>query len=599
MADYKDFLRRLHENLNILQEREAKYGGNAPLDLLHQIKDHQTAVALTEQALQGDLDESEWRQALKPLLLAVEGGQTINIGAETYVAGDVQGDVIGGDKNIFVTLIQNHPWSAATIVILIALSLLIVLGITNLQPVEGALFATPTATATPTPTPGPTRMEPEKFGVAVADIGQVDDQGHVSASADGRRLSQWMFDELQRAYEESEVLRAQEIQVWHDSMDPAAKGTTLGFISSDEEAAQLAERINADLVIYGNIRAGESPATFEPKFHVAGLRGEANEIDEITGPFRLGTSIPLRLPLDANDQVSITALREQVTLRARAMHWFTIGFIWDLVGDTTKALQTFKQAEADLRSWPAKGAGKEILYYFIGREALTLGRSEDVAQESGLYDNAEAALADAEIYFQKAIDSNENYARGHIGLAGVHYHRAQQQSAVDRLAANDLNLALKHYRRAAERTEAEQNSPAWLEAHFGLGLAARLEGVTYTNLDLPDEAEASFDLALAELKRVIDPLAEQGQHRTLAQVYLALGVTYSEQARLYHKRGDIAASTTSYEQAQTAFERCQAQGDPAQGGISTDALLRDLIASYCQPYQQRAAEERRALEEGP
>lgn len=36
MADYESFLSKLHENLNILREREAKYGGNAPLELLNQ-----------------------------------------------------------------------------------------------------------------------------------------------------------------------------------------------------------------------------------------------------------------------------------------------------------------------------------------------------------------------------------------------------------------------------------------------------------------------------------------------------------------------------------------------------------------------------------
>jgi hypothetical protein len=31
-----DTLNQLHQNLNILREREAKYGGSAPLELLHQ-----------------------------------------------------------------------------------------------------------------------------------------------------------------------------------------------------------------------------------------------------------------------------------------------------------------------------------------------------------------------------------------------------------------------------------------------------------------------------------------------------------------------------------------------------------------------------------
>lgn len=43
--DPKAFLTKLRNNLNILQEREAKYGGNAPLELLNQIGDRSALVA--------------------------------------------------------------------------------------------------------------------------------------------------------------------------------------------------------------------------------------------------------------------------------------------------------------------------------------------------------------------------------------------------------------------------------------------------------------------------------------------------------------------------------------------------------------------------
>ena len=43
MTDFKDTLLKLNRNLQTLREREAKYTGNAPLDLLNQIEDHQQA----------------------------------------------------------------------------------------------------------------------------------------------------------------------------------------------------------------------------------------------------------------------------------------------------------------------------------------------------------------------------------------------------------------------------------------------------------------------------------------------------------------------------------------------------------------------------
>ncbi len=79
----------LSKNLNILLEREAKSGGNAPLELLNQIDDHRRAIDLIQQVLGGDLTGDELDEALKPLLLALHDGQVINITAETYVAGDL------------------------------------------------------------------------------------------------------------------------------------------------------------------------------------------------------------------------------------------------------------------------------------------------------------------------------------------------------------------------------------------------------------------------------------------------------------------------------------------------------------------------------
>lgn len=75
--DFKQVRLRLQRNLNILQERAAKYAGNAPPELLNQIEDHQTVIQVTEQAIDGELSEAEWREALQPLNIdhtLIEGG---------------------------------------------------------------------------------------------------------------------------------------------------------------------------------------------------------------------------------------------------------------------------------------------------------------------------------------------------------------------------------------------------------------------------------------------------------------------------------------------------------------------------------------------
>ncbi|NJN93098.1 MAG: hypothetical protein HC875_02890 [Anaerolineales bacterium] len=95
-------LEELTQNLNILREREAKYGDNVPLELLHQIRDHYQAIDLIKRGLAGQLSAAELDEALKPLLLALPNGQVVNITAETYVAGNQTvshvtfGDITGG-----------------------------------------------------------------------------------------------------------------------------------------------------------------------------------------------------------------------------------------------------------------------------------------------------------------------------------------------------------------------------------------------------------------------------------------------------------------------------------------------------------------------
>lgn len=69
----RELLRQTHANLLILQEREAQYGGNAPLELLNQISSHHQAIELIEAARTSQLtvaNLNDLKAALRPLLLA-------------------------------------------------------------------------------------------------------------------------------------------------------------------------------------------------------------------------------------------------------------------------------------------------------------------------------------------------------------------------------------------------------------------------------------------------------------------------------------------------------------------------------------------------
>ncbi len=121
MTDFKDSLLKLNQNLQILQQREAKYGSNTPLDLLNQISDHKAAITLTEQALAGELTDDDWCEAMQPLLVDMKTrtseAATINLSdienSVLTIEGSVManitagGDVVGRDKVAIGQQINN------------------------------------------------------------------------------------------------------------------------------------------------------------------------------------------------------------------------------------------------------------------------------------------------------------------------------------------------------------------------------------------------------------------------------------------------------------------------------------------------------------
>ncbi|MCK6630511.1 MAG: hypothetical protein L6R45_35745 [Anaerolineae bacterium] len=563
-AKLKRYLKRLYKDLNTLREREAKFGGNAPLELLNQIDDHQTAITLVESRLAGDLSDEQLFEQL----------DTLNI---------------------------NHNYHRANVIPIPTLPLVVIsLSMLGLLSFISYRLVAPTPTPTATPLPTPSQMSGD-FNIAIAEIGQQGADGNPSPSPDGQQLGRWIFSELQN--EIKNLPQQFEVQVWHDGPELAAKNVKLGLVADDEAAARLAQTIKANLVIYGNLEGGQNPANFIPKFYIKPLQGEAGEMDELKGPFQLGAPIPIPIPLDTTDPILIASLKPEVSLRARALRWFTMGFIWDLAGQTLKALETFQQAEQALKDWGEKNEGKEILYYFIGREILFLSRDDQQAQK--VFDSVETARTTAESYFKKALNSNPEYARAYLGLGSVYYQQAPQPLEA-RLATADLALA--QYDKALEYApKLPGEELVSLEAHFGKAVASFLKGDTLYKLghsqgDNPSmyvEAGGYFEGTIREIEPILDPLAAAKQHRSLGHAYLALGGAYAQLALVREKQGRQAEVVPLYQKAQGAYTSCIAQGDAARGGNPYDALLKNIIDTYCRPYADRIAEKLLDLEEEP
>ena len=416
------------------------------------------------------------------------------------------------------------------------------------------------------------------FNVAVAEFGQANQDGGVTYSADGQRLSQWIFTNLQKEY--ASLPPGVVPQVWHDSMDPREKRVKLGIVVGDtpeartQAAAGLAQQINAHMVVYGNLALAQEPASFIPEFYVAKLSGEA---DEIVGRHQLGSGIPLYLPLNLNDPAVAGELDEELTFRATALSRFTTGLLYEIRGRPDRALDVFEQADRDLKDWgrdQAQPKGKEILYLFMGREAHLLHRDDQALSA-----------------FQHALAIKPDYARAHIGIANVYYTKAQDQSAQERLAGGDLKRAEEEYRQALGLAAGAPGAQVDVKAHLGLSGTYRLQGAAYLALGQYEAADPLFDQAIREAREAVS-LAGEGQHRYAGHAYLGIGNAYHQKAHMRVAGGDNEAAKGLFEQAITGYERCveHANAEPA------DWFLAQLKTDYCLPYDETAKDVLRTLE---
>jgi tetratricopeptide (TPR) repeat protein len=406
-----------------------------------------------------------------------------------------------------------------------------------------------------------------QLNVAVADIGVQAGSGETGASDDARRLGEWIYRELQSGFAALPLGRP---LVWHDSMSFLAKRASIGAIDGatpeqrTNSARATAERLNANMLIYGLLTQAGDQAIFAPEFYVADVLAQA---DELVGPHQLGQPLALRLPLDPQDLRTSEYLRAELGTRIEALAWLTRALVLDTNGRHGDALAVLEQAEAQLTDWEPD-QGREILHYFKGREALYLSRGDS------------SWLGQAEEEYSQALAINPDYARAHIGLGGVYYSMAQGLALVDRLEGEALALAIQHYEQAIAGAAAAPGSHIELKGRLGLGSAYRLLGEAYLGAGQNDLAAEALEFAIEMLEAALPEIPAQ-DHRLAAEAHLALGASYQQRAHVALVQGDPSAGIPLYERAAAAYAECGRQADEDL----YDASTQDLKQKSCEPYR--------------
>jgi hypothetical protein len=457
-------------------------------------------------------------------------------------------------------------------------------------------------------TPGQMPPGGSAANVAIVEFGALDANGNVTTSSQGAYMADWLYNRLSSELED--LPQDQRPTFWHlaTGFDPVHlfRKRTTSPIRNDADAERVAEQVGATIVIYGNLVPGQSTESFVPQFFVAQRKGE---VDELSGSQQLGQPIPIPNPL------SDEYLRINLQPIGRALVWFSRGLQSDLSGRYDEGYKILKQGEEQLTNWDEE-QGKEVLYYFIGREALFVANCENDARLLFKPDGGESAISialdTADEYFTRARDIAErtgrSYPRAVFGLGQVAFQRAQRHlvppgaSTSGQCRINITGDALPCPTPPPPPTDPTTLNRARMELDRAVTLLAeasgdlsdpppenllsRIRGAQANALTLGGTLfllENKLVDAGADLQAAANQFLELARttpstdRRTVGGAYLGLGIAQRANGTVRLMQRDLSGGITRLESALNAFGACTsliAQDEP-------DTFLRSNIRRNC------------------
>ena len=388
------------------------------------------------------------------------------------------------------------------------------------------------------------------YNIAVARFDAVDATGNAVESPEAEDLAQSVYDLLQT---ELEPIAAAGFDL--DLRPPAETGTIRGSTPTRraEAAAQEAQRIRADVIVYGTLRA-DVPNQFTAEFFLSDRQLQAAE--ELFGQHDLGSVI--NTDGDIRNTVIRKGMRDQILGRTRALAEFVVGLSHFGASQYQPALEHF-EAAAKTESW-ADSDGKEVLYLFLGNAA---GRLDDLDKANGFYD--------------QALALNPEYARARLGRAEVLLHKARGTCEAGHVDAAGLNAALDTFRSARTAKVQPALSDVPTKVVFGEGrvhlcLSQALEGDHWGDAEREFQdvikqyldgnarvrevaGEAYADLGFVHLPAAGDPTAPDRYRRAAADYQNAIDVSQDDDRRAFFSsmRGFILARLGDVAEADAAY----------------------------------------------
>jgi tetratricopeptide (TPR) repeat protein len=339
------------------------------------------------------------------------------------------------------------------------------------------------------------------------------------------------------------------ITVW--GPDLAGEITGANAAARAEAAEALAQKIHADLVLYGAVETSGARWQILPEFYLAAEN--FYEAREIIGQHELGT--PLELSGSATNSAWRFEFGKQMFSRSKALSAMSVGLGYFALRQYPTALASFQNG-LTTSDWN-DAQGKKVLYLMAGNAAAKTGETYLNQKD---FKNAENSFSISQEMLNKAIEIDPQYARPYISLANLAYARA----LIPALTSNSYSAAdpalLQQCLETLSQAESAQNKPPLADTtekiHFSRGQCLFLQALAGLS--------TSFAPALQEFQQVIQAY-DTSQNQRLREISAE---SHARLAAIYLLKNNLPQALKEY---QTAA---------------------DLLAAYPerqQMYQERAA----------
>lgn len=365
----------------------------------------------------------------------------------------------------------------------------------------------------------PNAMDENQLTIAFQPLTVVDANGAPIRSNAGHEVAQFLYQRFEPALADLDLDMPYEIRP--PSLACALPGRTAEARAA--AAAIYAERINADILVYGVITDTQKADRLALAFHV-GYTGSDDET-ELSGPYSLGGSLPIALPF--NPETLLVIEHPPHLVRMNVLAELVVGLSYLSADNPEKALTYIRQAERDAH-WPSVD-GKEFAYLLLGHALVRQ------ASVTGLADTLEEAL-DA---YDRALAIQPTYLRAQLGRAGCLALLSVAERGDDglrRLDRGQLDEARGAYQAVLSGSAGRLTAREISAAQTGLGYVYLTSGLYGQTADL--------EHARIELQSVIERY-EAGE----ADSAKSAGLAYSYLGLLARQQGDLPAAVAHYERA--------------------------------------------------